>query len=209
MGNGAAERKMIRIVDVVGGYEYTLDDQSKVAHRVMVQVAQPMAKRAGTGATGSTQWFNTQAVVSPALVATQVAPAAAVLTAIPSAAPPPPGRIPRPEMQSEDLGTQMIEGVTARGTRTTQTWPVDSVGNDRPIVSVHETWFSQQLGGIVVLSKNTDPRYGETTTALKNVNLAEPDPSLFQPPPGYQIEDANNSSPVPVPYIDASPAQSR
>jgi hypothetical protein len=105
----------------------------------------------------------------------------------------------RPETQAEDLGTQMIEGVTARGRRTTQTWPVDSVGNDRPIVSVHENWFSDQLGGMMVLSKNDDPRYGETTTALKNINLSEPDPALFQPPPGYQIVDENGSFRITVP----------
>jgi hypothetical protein len=102
-------------------------------------------------------------------------------------------------MQSEDLGTQVIEGVNARGRRTTQTWPVDSVGNDRPIVSVHETWFSDQLGGIAVLVKGNDPRYGETTTALKNINLSEPDPALFQPPPGYQIVDENGSFRITVP----------
>jgi hypothetical protein len=117
--------------------------------------------------------------------------------------------MPRPEMQSEDLGTQMIEGVTARGHRTTQTWPVDSVGNDRPIVAVFENWFSEQLGGMTVLSKSNDPRHGETTTTLKNISLAEPDPSLFQPPPGYQIVDENGSFQIAVPRPSATAAQNQ
>lgn len=181
--------KIVRIVDVVGGYEYTLDDENKIAHRVIVQVAQPMAKRPITMSAAGT------------ITAQGVTGAIAAITMMPmmrtnSAGP---ADTPRPEIQSEDLGTQMIEGITAHGHRTTQTWRVDSVGNDRPIVAVHENWFSEQMGGIQVLMKNNDPRYGETTTALKNVSLAEPDPSLFQPPPGYQIVDESGSFKIAVP----------
>ena len=173
--------RIVRIVDVVGGYEYTLDDESKVAHRVIVQVAPPIAKRVAAAGNG-------------------VATARAVGISGYGSAMMSVGRVvgPPPEMQSEDLGTQTIEGITAHGRRTTQTWPVDSVGNDRPIVAVHENWFSEQMG-MAVLSKNNDPRYGETTTSLKNVSLAEPDPSLFQPPPGYQIVDESGSFKIAVP----------
>ena len=195
--------KIVRIVDVVGGYEYTLDDQNKIAHRVMVEVAQPMPKRVATGAsgTGTLQWFNTQAFSVPGPVTISGPVTSMPLPrAVPQGGA---GDAPRPEMQSEDLGTQMIEGVNARGHRTTQTWPVDSVGNDRPIIVVFENWFSDQLG-TTVLTKNNDPRHGETTTALKNVNLAEPDPSLFQPPPGYQIVDESGPFQITVPRPAAS-----
>jgi hypothetical protein len=177
VNNGA---KLVRIVDVVGGYEYTLDDTNHIAHRVIIQVAQPIARRApGTLGNGSQ-------------LASRTAP-------LPATLPPGVAGRPHPEMQSEDLGMQVIEGVNAKGRRTTQTWPVDSVGNDRPIVSVHETWFCDQLGGMMVLSKSTDPRYGETTTALKDLNLSEPDPALFQPPAGYQIEDETGPFKITVP----------
>ncbi len=194
--------KMVRIVDVVGGYEYTLDEQNKVAHRVLVQVAQPIPKRANSVAApaGTAQWFNTQSFNAPVPIQVRAMP-------VPRAvAPGAPDSMPRPEIQSEDLGTQMIEGVMAHGHRTTQTWPVDSVGNDRPIVVVFENWFSDQLG-MTVLTKSNDPRHGETTTALKNVSLAEPDPSLFQPPPGYQIVDEKGSFQITVPRPSPAAAQ--
>jgi len=197
MMNDAAT--MVRIVDVVGGYEYTLDEQNKIAHRVMVQVAQPMAKRGTAGTTG--------AFLAQGFVGSGPVPAQRMAAPVPRAVAPGAAGMPRPEIQSEDLGTQSIEGVTARGRRMTQTWPVDSVGNDRPIVVVNETWFSDQLGGMMVLSKNNDPRHGETTTTLKNVNLAEPDPSLFQPPPGYQIVDENGSFQISVPRPSPAAAQ--
>jgi hypothetical protein len=38
----------------------------------------------------------------------------------------------RPQMTTEDLGTQIIEGMQAEGKRHTTTWPVGAVGNDRP-----------------------------------------------------------------------------
>jgi hypothetical protein len=158
-----------------------------------------MAKRAT--ASGAAGFVMSQAFIGPMPVPAQLT---GTLGAVPSGAP---GNIPRPEIQSEDLGTQLIEGVTAHGRRTTQTWPVDSVGNDRPIVSVNEFWTSEQLGGMLVLSKNTDPRYGETTTTLKNVSLSEPDPSLFQPPPGYQIVDENGSFRITVPRPSPTAAQ--
>jgi hypothetical protein len=89
---------------------------------------------------------------------------------------------------SESLGTQMIEGLTAEGTRRTTTWAVDSVGNDREIVVTNEDWFSKQLQ-VQVLQKTSDPRMGDSTTKLANISLVEPDAALFIPPPDYTIKD--------------------
>jgi len=41
----------------------------------------------------------------------------------------------------------------------------------------------------MILQDRSDPRSGETITKLQNVSRAQPDPSLFQPPPDYQILD--------------------
>ena len=46
---------------------------------------------------------------------------------------------------------------------------------------VYGRWFSKELG-LVVYSKNTDPRFGEQTYKLTNIVRAEPDPSLFAVP---------------------------
>jgi hypothetical protein len=89
------------------------------------------------------------------------------------------------ETHSEDLGTRDFEGVSAEGTRRTTTIPAGAIGNERPIEIVYERWFSKDLG-MVVYSKNTDPRFGEQTYRISNVQRSEPDPSLFNVPTGYK-----------------------
>jgi len=42
---------------------------------------------------------------------------------------------------------------------------------------------------MAVLSKTSDPRFGESTTKLINIEMAEPDPALFQVPAEYSIVD--------------------
>ena len=92
------------------------------------------------------------------------------------------------EVNQESLGTQSIEGVMAEGTRLTLTIPAGKIGNERPIVTVNERWYSQELQ-TVVLTKNSDPRMGETTYRLTNINRSEPDPSLFQVPADYTVDE--------------------
>jgi len=99
-----------------------------------------------------------------------------------------PGDEKRPQMSTEKLGTQIIEGIPAEGTKTTMTWPVGSVGNDRPIVSISESWTSPDLKEII-LRESDDPRSGERTHKLVNISRSEPDASLFEPPPGYTVKD--------------------
>jgi hypothetical protein len=92
------------------------------------------------------------------------------------------------EVNKESLGGQIIEGVPAEGTRVTFTIPAGKIGNERPIVSVNERWYSPELQ-TVVLSKNSDPRMGETTYRLTNIVRGEPDPSLFQVPADYTVNE--------------------
>jgi len=87
----------------------------------------------------------------------------------------------------ETLGTQNIEGVTAQGTRTTSTIPLNAIGNDRPLQIVNERWFSPDLQ-MVVQSRFADPRTGEETFRMTNISRAEPPAYLFQVPAGYQMQ---------------------
>ncbi len=87
-----------------------------------------------------------------------------------------------------DLGTQTIEGVPARGTKITRTIPAGEMGNDLPLIITTETWYSPDLK-LLVMSKSSDPRVGETTYKLTNISRAEPDPALFQIPADYTIKD--------------------
>ena len=93
----------------------------------------------------------------------------------------------------EHLGTQTIEGVSAEGTRTTVTIPEGQIGNELPIVTVSERWYSPELQ-VTVMSTRSDPRTGTTTYKLTNINRAEPVPTLFQVPPDYTVHDLTNGS---------------
>ncbi len=81
----------------------------------------------------------------------------------------------------EDLGFQLINGISAQGTRTTTTIPAGQIGNDRPINIVSERWFSPDLQ-MLIRSSNKDPRFGETTYDLTIISQTPPDASLFQIP---------------------------
>ncbi len=87
---------------------------------------------------------------------------------------------------TEQLGTRMVEGVEVVGTRMTQVIPAGAIGNDKDLVSTRETWFSPELK-IVVSSIRNDPRFGQIRYTLNNLQVTEPDPSLFQPPAGYSV----------------------
>lgn len=93
-----------------------------------------------------------------------------------------------PEIKHEPLGTKTIEGVQAEGTRTVLTIPAGQIGNASAIETVSERWYSSQLQ-TVVLSTNSDPRMGETTYRLTNINLGEPPHALFEVPADYKIVD--------------------
>ena len=66
------------------------------------------------------------------------------------------------EVTREDLGQRTIEGLAATGTRTTTVIPVGTIGNELPIRVVSEQWYSPDLQ-LLVMSKFSDPRSGETT----------------------------------------------
>jgi hypothetical protein len=89
---------------------------------------------------------------------------------------------------SESLGKQSIEGVLSDGTRSTTTLPAGAIGNDRPIQSVMERWYSAELQ-TVTMTRHSDPRIGESTFKLTNVNRNEPAAYLFTVPSSYQLQE--------------------
>lgn len=109
------------------------------------------------------------------------------------------------DSRTEELGTRDFEGISAEGTRRVTTIPAGAIGNERDIEIVYERWYSKELG-LVVYSKNSDPRFGEQTYRITNIIRAEPDPSLFTVPNSYKIL----RDPAPVYRVNTkpSPAQS-
>ena len=86
----------------------------------------------------------------------------------------------------EDLGQQVIEGVTVTGTRTTTVISAGAIGNELPITVTSEEWLSPDLK-VLVMTKHADPRSGETTYRLTGITRGEPDPSMFELPAGVTI----------------------
>ena len=161
--------RLIQIYDPVAGYNYTLDLQKQIAHRVAVSThweGPPKSTQSPAGHTNG----------RPASQATGGLQGAGLNG--------PHGR----NIKREPLGTEMIDGVEAAGWRTTITTPVGAMGNDKPITRVCETWNATELQ-VLVLSKCSDPRSGHSTMRLKNLDRAEPDAGLFQVPPDYTIMD--------------------
>jgi hypothetical protein len=100
----------------------------------------------------------------------------------------------RPEVKTEDLGIQTMEGVAVQGRRVTRTIPAAQAGSQRDIEVVTETWVSQDLQA-VVMSKTSDPRFGDTIYKLTNVSRTEPDHSLFSVPSDYTVQQGPRRGP--------------
>ena len=86
----------------------------------------------------------------------------------------------------ENLGSQFMEGVTVEGSRTTVTIAAGEIGNELPINIVSERWFSPELK-VLVMSRQSDPRFGETTYRLTNISRTEPSPDLFEIPADFKV----------------------
>jgi hypothetical protein len=87
----------------------------------------------------------------------------------------------------QDLGADTIMGIEVRGSRTTVTTPAGAAGNDQPLVHIDEVWMAPSLG-LDLRSVTDDPRMGKTVRETVSLDLNNPDPALFQPPAGYQVE---------------------
>jgi hypothetical protein len=99
----------------------------------------------------------------------------------------------RPTIKREDLGIQYVEGYACQSTRTTQTYPVDMIGNDRPITVVSESCQSKEFGR-PLKSQSEDPRFGTTTSTVTSISREEPNPALFQPPSDYAEQITTTST---------------
>jgi len=95
--------------------------------------------------------------------------------------------------ESQFLGTQMIEGVSAQGGRVVTILEAGAAGNDDEVAVTNENWVSPELR-VLVLRKLLDPRYGNRISRLTHITLTEPDPVLFAPTAGYTIKDMPSSN---------------
>jgi hypothetical protein len=176
--NGEAPH-LIMIDDPVAQVHWTLDAQTKTATK-MPMPPMPPGKAGTMGGLGMPAPPVAMAEGTRTFFATTSAgPATSFSTTI---------KADPADVGKTDLGSQPVEGVPAQGTRITRTIEAGQMGNALPIIITTETWYSPELK-VLVTSKSSDPRIGDTTYKLTNIQRAEPDPSLFQVPADYTIRD--------------------
>jgi len=98
------------------------------------------------------------------------------------------GKPATPAGKSQSLGKETIAGISAEGTRTSVEIPAGAIGNERSIELVNERWFSSELQ-IVLRTKQSDPRLGNTEYNVTRLERAEPPHSLFEIPADYQLRN--------------------
>lgn len=86
----------------------------------------------------------------------------------------------------EDLGSKVIEGIETKGNRYTTTIAPGTIGNEKEIVNISESWYSPELR-VTISSKRIDPAMGDYINQLKNIKREEPDSTLFEVPAGYKV----------------------
>lgn len=112
------------------------------------------------------------------------------------------GRVVRPrtpiwDEKVEQLAARQFNGVMAEGKRTTRTIPAGAIGNEQPIVIVSEEWYSPELQ-VLVMTRTSDPRSGESTYRLENINRTEPNQTWFEIPADYTVTSSGVNRVVPA-----------
>ena len=205
--NALPDPNMIVITDPVAGVSVVLDARTRTARQTPAMFARFSGAASGSGGT------RVDVTKIPPDVKRRVE-----TTVLAEPAPPPPPPPPPPSGHltvfagepgfkfegpgyspgvREDLGQQVIEGLMAVGTRTTTTLPAGAIGNEQPLTIVSEQWFSPELE-VLLMTRHSDPRLGETSYRLTNLVRGEPDRSLFQVPADYTLKEMMPRKPSPM-----------
>lgn len=192
------ETTTIMIGDPVAGLSFVLEPETRTAYRetqIVATAVTPGEPAAGAGARGGGPGGRGAAGVR------SYGPDGAVVTAVPTPAPSAGGggmagvKVPEPGATTEQLGQKMIEGLQAEGTRTTTIIPAGAIGNEQPIKVISEQWFSADLQ-VLVSTRHSDPRSGETVYRLVNIVRGEQDRTLFEVPADYTIKESRMRQPM-------------
>lgn len=186
--------RSITIVDPVAEVSYVMDPATRTAHKSPLKLAYPALSAAGRAATVQAAAVAGKIVVGSPAEAGQVDDqtkrrrevelmsqargrgGAQTATKRPD------------DRNTESLGQTLIDSVLAEGSRTTTVIPAGAIGNEQQIVIVSEQWVSPDLE-ILLMTKHSDPRTGQTTYSLSNITRGEPRQGLFDVPADYTVQD--------------------
>jgi hypothetical protein len=88
----------------------------------------------------------------------------------------------------EDLGTSTTQGLETHGYRESTTINPGVLGNDKPMVTTREFWYSPQLA-FNLLSTVVTPQSGKQVFTAEDLSTSEPDATFFDVPTDYKIVD--------------------
>lgn len=178
-GENAQAPTFITISDPVAGVSYSLDPQTKTARKMPA----PNIMKVTTGSAPTLA-----PMLPPPMPPVQIRDQPAVAGPGPFFFATFSSNATNSNTTRQDLGSQEIDGVAAKGTRETTVIPAETIGNERPITITSEHWFSPDLQ-IDLKSMRDDPRMGQVSVTVTDLTRAEPDASLFQVPSDYKIEE--------------------
>lgn len=91
------------------------------------------------------------------------------------------------DIQREELGAEVIQGMQLRHGRETSRYPAGFAGRKEAYTVVTDYWYSQELQSFVLV-KQVGPLDNVQTLTLRNVRHENPDRSLFTIPKGYKVQ---------------------
>lgn len=167
---------IVEIQDVVSGFTYVLDTDGKIAHRYRTPKPGEQPEPASDSRPGAAIAVEGQRAASPARPNSEKTITQPPKTATNSPIEPTP---------YDPLASREMEGVTVEGKRYTTV-----LGLTRVVKT--EVWTSTDLQ-LVVLTKISDPEQGDRSVRLRNLSRQEPNPTLFEIPPGYKIQEERST----------------
>ena len=99
---------------------------------------------------------------------------------------------------SDPVKNELILGLETVGTRQVRVIQAGEIGNDGPLVTKREFWYSPKLG-MNLLSTREDPTSGMQKFEVSELVLEATDEKLFEPPEGSTILDLRKTVEVPPP----------
>jgi len=95
-----------------------------------------------------------------------------------------------PNMQTEDLGHRIIDGVDAAGIRRTRQPGEISPSRQKIGPTIDEIWCSDELGAVVLTTHENSNGHLKSEVTLSNLQRQEPDPALFRIPADYTVSES-------------------
>jgi hypothetical protein len=154
---------LTEIHDPVKGVFYILDDQNRIAHRLVLSESLVRTTVPGTGRKVRMGCSLQNAMQDPRTA---------------------------PLCVERNFLEQNIEGVTASGWRRYD--PVPDADNGRRVIVTDEEWYSDEMA-MTVLRRHSDPREGETIMRWIHMSREEPAITMFAPSEDYRVVDEKDA----------------